>query len=96
VVEAAACGTPALVTAGAGGAVEIIQQTGGGLIYRNEGELAAALRDLSTQPDLRQRLGAAARAGYAAHHTLDRHLDRYEALIARVLEQKRADGGPRP
>lgn len=92
VVEAAACGTPAIVAASAGGAVETIQQTGGGLVYRNEGELEAALRDLSSQPDLRRRLGAAARAGYEAHHTLDRHLDRYEALIARVLERKRAEG----
>ncbi len=92
VVEAAACGTPALVASSAGGAVETVQQTGGGLVYRNEVELEAGLRDLSTQPDLRQRLGAAARAGYEAHHTLDRHLDRYEALIARVLERKRAEG----
>ncbi|MNT78740.1 D-inositol-3-phosphate glycosyltransferase [compost metagenome] len=92
VVEAAACGTPALVVASAGGAVETVQQTGGGLVYRNEDELEAALRNLSTQPDQRQRLGAAARAGYEAHHTLDRHLDRYEALIARVLERKQAEG----
>jgi glycosyltransferase involved in cell wall biosynthesis len=95
VVEAAACGTPALVAASAGGAVETVQQTGGGLVYRNDAELEVALRDLSTGPELRQRLGAAARAGYEAHHTLDRHLDRYEALIARILEQKRSAGGLR-
>ena len=92
VVEAAACGTPALVAASAGGAVETVRQTGGGLVYRNGAELEAALHDLSTQPDLRRRLGAAARAGYETHHTLDRHLDRYEALIARVLERKQTEG----
>ena len=55
-------------------------------------ELEVVLRDLATQPKLRQRQSAAARAGYEAHHTLDRHLDGYEALIARILERKRAEG----
>lgn len=92
VAEAAACGTPAIVAASAGGAVETIQQTGGGLVYRDDLELESALRDLSARPDLRQRLGAAARDGYEAHHTLDRHLDRYEALIAGVLDRKQTEG----
>lgn len=92
VVEAAACGTPTLVAASAGGAVETVQRTGGGLVYRNEAELEILLRELATQPELRQRRSAAARAGYEAHHTLDRHLDGYEALIARVLDRKRAEG----
>lgn len=88
VVEAAACGTPALVAGGSGGAVDTINLTGGGRVYANETELQAILEQLVTEPGLRAELGAAARAGYERYYTLDRHLDNYEALIAQMTASR--------
>ncbi len=57
VVEAAACGTPAIVAKGAGGAPEIVETTGGGVIYDGDAQLAAAIRRVTGDPSLRSRLG---------------------------------------
>jgi glycosyltransferase involved in cell wall biosynthesis len=90
IVEAAACGTPAIVNADAGGAPEIVTTTGGGLLYRGGEELAAAIRRLAQDSALASRLGALARQGYERHYTLDVHLDGYLALIAGIGSQKGA------
>lgn len=88
VVEAFACGTPAIVR-DAGGAREVVDATGAGFVYRNAGELRAAIRRLAEDAELRQRLGALARSGYLRLYTEETHLRRYldhvEAIGARKL-----------
>ena len=66
IVEAAACGTPAIVAKSSGGAAELVSTTGGGLLYQGDEELAAAIRQLVEDRPLRDELGARARAGYRA------------------------------
>ena len=81
IVEAAACRTPAIVNKAAGGAPEIVATTGGGIIYQGEAELRAAVRAITQDSSLRDRLAAQARSGYEAHYTKSRHLDAYMTIV---------------
>jgi glycosyltransferase involved in cell wall biosynthesis len=84
-VEAAACGTPAIVTRGSGGAAEIVGKTRAGLLYGSDEELAAAIRTLVEDRSLRDRLGGLARAGYEAFYTRDKHLSDYLSHVNDVI-----------
>ena len=87
-VEAAACGTPAIVRKGTGGATEIVQATGGGLLYDGDQELAAAIRRLIEDRPLRDSLGALARAGYLTRYTREKHVADYLAHVEDVLGKR--------
>jgi glycosyltransferase involved in cell wall biosynthesis len=85
VVEAAACGTPAIVAKGAGGAAEIVTTTGGGVTYDGDAELAAAIRRLTGDSKERSRMGALARAGYEKHYTREKHLAAYLGHVETIM-----------
>lgn len=87
-VEAAACGTPAIVAKWSGGAAEIIGKTGGGLLYDSDEELVAAIRKLTEDRDLRDRLSALARASYQSHYTRDKHVADYLGHVDDVLGKR--------
>jgi glycosyltransferase involved in cell wall biosynthesis len=87
-VEASACGTPAIVAKGSGGAAEIIRTTGGGLLYEGDEELAAAIRRLVEDRVLRDRLGALARAGYQTRYTREKHVADYLGHVEDVLRKR--------
>ena len=87
-VEAATCGTPAIVAKWTGGAAEVVGKTGGGLLYGSDEELVAAIRQLTEDRALRDRLGALARAGYEAHYTRDKHVADYLSHVADVLGKR--------
>jgi glycosyltransferase involved in cell wall biosynthesis len=87
-VEAAACGTPAIVAKWSGGAAEIIGETGGGLLYGSDEELVSAIRELTGNRDLRDRLSALARAGYQSHYTRDKHVADYLGHVDDVLGKR--------
>ncbi len=89
VVEALACGTPAIVRL-VGGSHEIIDTTGAGFVYRDEHELERALLELDQNPALRDELRQRARAGFEQHYTADRHMRDYLALIERLRERPSA------
>jgi glycosyltransferase involved in cell wall biosynthesis len=76
IVEAFACGTPAIVR-DAGGCRESVDMTGAGLVYRTGEELRAALSQLANEPGLRQTLGRRARDGFLQLYTPQRHLENY-------------------
>jgi glycosyltransferase involved in cell wall biosynthesis len=59
ITEAAACGTPAVVTRIAGH-VDVVEHGRSGLLADGPAELASAIEEVLTDPDLRQRLGASA------------------------------------
>ena len=86
ILEALACGTPVISTA-AGGAPEAVVRSGGGLVYRNSGELLQALEALATQPELRKTLSARAREAYASYY----NEERYVTVYMQIIEQIRAD-----
>jgi glycosyltransferase involved in cell wall biosynthesis len=90
-IEAMSCGTP-VIGRRAGGSVEAIELTGGGLVYDRPEELLPLVDRLAQDPDLRQQLSARASEGYRRHYSEERWMERYFALIAE-LAGPRASGG---
>lgn len=89
IVEAAACGTPAIVSKVSGGGAELVNTTGGGLVFATDGELAQSIRRLVDDPALRDRLGALARAGYEQRYTKEQHVAAYLRQIDEILQEGR-------
>jgi glycosyltransferase involved in cell wall biosynthesis len=87
IVEAFACGTPAIVR-DAGGCREPIDATGGGLVYRTDEELRVALARIVNEPGLRERLALRARDGFLRLYTPKRHVESYLAHIAAIRAAK--------
>jgi glycosyltransferase involved in cell wall biosynthesis len=80
VLEALACGTPAIVR-DVGGSREAVDQTGAGLVYQNSDELIRGVHSLAQDKDLHSRLGRLARSGYQTHYSAQNYLRSYLALI---------------
>jgi glycosyltransferase involved in cell wall biosynthesis len=87
IVEAFACGTPALVHKPCG-SDKIIEKTGGGMVYNSEAELTGALNRLAGDTSLRQELGKKARLGFEKFYTKEIHLDNYLGLIKEIQKKK--------
>ena len=87
IAEAFACGTPAIVR-DAGGSRELVDATGGGVVYRTDAELLHALHKLAGDGGLRAQLGQRARAGFEKHYTQQRHVDTYLACINNIRHSK--------
>ena len=88
IVEAAACSTPAIVAKISGGAAELVNTTGGGLLFETEDELADSIRRLVEDRALRDRLGALARAGYERRYTKEQHVAAYLSQIREILQDE--------
>ena len=88
-LEAAAAGRPIAATA-AGGTVEIVEDGRTGLLVPlgDEAALAAAVRRLAAEPELRARLGAAAQAHVAATFGMDRMVAEYAALYEELADRR--------
>jgi glycosyltransferase involved in cell wall biosynthesis len=80
-VEAMARGTPAIVH-DLGALPELIEDSGGGLIYRTEDELVAAMRSLLGDAELRRELGEKGRAAWREQWSEEAYLRGYFAAIA--------------
>ena len=80
VVESLSQGTPAIVH-DLGALPELIDASGGGLVFRNERELDAALEILLHDAALRERMSEAGRRAFDAQWTEERHLNGYMDLI---------------
>lgn len=90
VVEAAAFSTPAIVSAGSGGAAEIVSSSGGGLVYSGDAELERAMAQLATDRALRDALGGRAKAAYAEIHNAERHLASYLSIVNEQLAKRQS------
>lgn len=88
IVEAAACGTPSIVVRSSGGAAELVESTGGGLLYEGDEELTGAIRRLTEDRAFRDELGARARAGYRAHYTAEGHITAYLSQVDEILQDR--------
>ena len=67
---------------------EVVQKSGGGLVYDDEAGLLKALDTLRLDPDLRQALGERAHQAYLEHWTPESHLQLYFELIERIATEK--------
>jgi glycosyltransferase involved in cell wall biosynthesis len=85
-MEAAACGVPVAATA-VGGVPELIADGATGLLIppNDAGALAAALERLLGEPDLRARLGIAARRRAEEKFSVHRQVDQLLALWSEIL-----------
>lgn len=91
VVEAFACGTPAIVR-DAGGSRDLVDTTGAGLVYATDGELELMVKRIATDTGLRADLGKKAREGFCRWYTANRHLQEYLSHIADIQQKKTASG----
>ncbi len=80
VLEAFARRTPVVVH-DLGALPELVEDSGGGLVYRTQDELVAAIERLRTDPALRDRLGERGRDAVLGLWSEERHLDGYFAAI---------------
>ena len=87
VLEAFAARTP-VIARDLGPLPELVGETGGGLLFRDDASLLAAMERLRADASLRDKLGA---AGYEAWRTVwseEAHLNRYFALIEEIRARK--------
>jgi glycosyltransferase involved in cell wall biosynthesis len=85
ILEAMAAGLPVVATR-VGGTPEVVDTTCARLVSpRDADALAAALLDLARQPDVRNRMGRAARTRVEALFTLERMVDEYRDVYYRIL-----------
>jgi glycosyltransferase involved in cell wall biosynthesis len=86
--EAMACGTPCVVT-DVGDSAMIVDQTGMVVAPRDPDALAEAWRRLiDAGPEVRRRLGMAARQRVEQNFALPAIVDRYQAIYARLATEK--------
>jgi glycosyltransferase involved in cell wall biosynthesis len=82
-IEALSCGTP-VIGRRAGGSVEAIERTGGGLIYEQPDELLPLVDRLASDPALREKLGRLAAEGYAQFYSEDVWMTEYFRVIDEI------------
>jgi glycosyltransferase involved in cell wall biosynthesis len=69
---------------------ELIEDSGGGLVYRSDEELVAAMERIRTEPGLRELLGDRGRTTCRTLWSADRHVESYLGVIAEARESVRA------
>jgi glycosyltransferase involved in cell wall biosynthesis len=87
VLEALACGTPAVVH-DAGGNREAVEKTGGGFVYRSREELRRIISVLAQDTTLQETLAQRARSGYEQFYTREHYMARYLGLIDTIGKKK--------
>jgi glycosyltransferase involved in cell wall biosynthesis len=97
VIEAMAAGLPVVAT-GVGGVPELVVEGETGFIVRphDHEALADALRSVLADPDLRRRLGEAARTRAEAHFGIERFRGEHVAVYLRELERRGMAARPTP
>ena len=79
--------TPVIVR-NMGGMPELVEESGGGLVYMSDTDLIAAMDRLVTSPSLCREMGARAYDAYTRNWTAETHVQRYLALIHEVASSK--------
>ena len=86
-VEAFARKTPAIAR-DLGALPEIIEQSGGGFVYRTDDELLKAVQSIADSPALRAKLGDNGYAAYLRRWTREAHIEQYFGFIRATSEKK--------
>lgn len=92
IIEAYSHRTP-VITNDLGALPEVVEDSGGGFIYRTEEELVAAMDKLASDRDLRNELGEKGHAAYMKYWNEAAHLDRYLGLVESLIERRRVKEG---
>ena len=86
-IEAFAEHTPAVVR-DLGGLPEVVRESGGGFIYRTDGELLEAMETLRANPSLRAELGERGNQAYGERWSPDAHLRAYFEVIDQATSKR--------
>jgi glycosyltransferase involved in cell wall biosynthesis len=84
VLESLAVGTPVLANARNAASVELCRSANAGLYYSSRGEFVEAMRALTTNARLRQRMGENGREYVRQHHRWDAVLGRFDRLVTKA------------
>lgn len=87
IIESFAKRTPVIVN-NLGALPEVVEQSGGGFIYKDEDELIAHMEKFRMNPELRQTLGAKGYQAYRTYWTEDYHLQTYYNLIQQAAARR--------
>lgn len=69
---------------------EVVEFSGGGLIYQNQEELIHHMETFRKLPEIRDEYGRKGYQAYCGHYSEDRHIQQYYQLIMEI-----ADGSPK-
>ena len=84
VLESLAVGTPVLANARNTASVELCRSANAGLYYSCRGEFVEAMRVLTTNTRLRQRMGENGREYVRQNHRWDAVLGRFDRLVTKA------------
>lgn len=87
IIEAFSRKTPVIVN-DLGALPEVVEDSGGGFIYRNSEQLSAALEKLAENPALRRELGEKGYEAFLKYWNEDAHLRQYLGLIEQLREKR--------
>jgi glycosyltransferase involved in cell wall biosynthesis len=86
-VEAFRQGTP-VIARNLGALVEVVEQSGGGLLYDRDEQLRRAMDRLLADPSYRRELGQRGYEAYQQNWTVEAHLRRYLSLVAELAARR--------
>lgn len=91
--EALAHGVP-VVARRIGALAEMVEESGGGLLFESTAECQSAMEQLIASPALRSELGDRGRSFALKQWTEEVHLERYLQLIQGLMKQRAASAQP--
>lgn len=91
IIESFSMKTPVIVN-NLGALPEVVDDSGGGIVYNTEEELLAAMKQLSSDPALRNDLANKGYQAYLKYWTEERHMEQYFELIEEVKKKRHAEG----
>jgi glycosyltransferase involved in cell wall biosynthesis len=87
-IEAFARKTPAIVR-DLGALPEVIEDSGGGFVYRTDEELLSQVGQIGSAPELRERLGCEGYRAFVRFWSREAHLRLYDELLTSLCSEKR-------
>jgi glycosyltransferase involved in cell wall biosynthesis len=90
IIEAFSLKTPVIVN-DLGALPEVVEDSGGGFIYKTEDEMLAAMQKLAADTNLRRELGEKGHAAYIKYWDENAHIDKYLGIIQEI-RSKKAEG----
>lgn len=87
IIEAFSRKTPVIVN-DLGALPEVVEDSGGGFVYRTQDDLITAMNKFAENPSLRDDLGAKGYAAYLKYWNEDAHLERYLGLVEKLRLQR--------
>src|SRR5262249_45654421 len=90
IIEAFSMRTPVVVN-NLGALPEVVEESGGGVIYNNGDGLTQALDTLAGNPQLRGQLALEGYPACLCFWTDDAHMEQYLQLVTRLRQQRRTE-----